>query len=74
MYWLGEATEHHGATVREVWYWSARVYRRLAKHPKAQRAGLDGEARTSQRAMSRIGDEWDIFDCYRDARAWKHKK
>jgi hypothetical protein len=71
MYWLGEAAEHHGTTIREVWYWSARVFQQLATHPKAQRVGLDGEIRSALLATSRIDAAWDVFDCYRDRRAWQ---
>lgn len=66
-----EATEHHGRTMREVWFHAARVYRVLAADPSTKRFGLDGERRNALNQMRNVQAEWQIVDCFHDQRSWR---
>lgn len=66
-----EATEHHGRTMREVWYHAARVFRILSGDPSTKRFGLDGERRHALERMRNVQSEWQIIDCFHDQRSWR---
>ena len=39
LYYAGEATEHHGRTMREVWFHATQLYERLSRRRDTQRFG-----------------------------------